>query len=130
MNTQLQFAHIVLNVTNIERSRAFYTKVLRNFKVIDQSEAHVAFSNGLFSIWLADEDMKGKKYVGTATDQAIGLHHFSWKVDSLEALQDWEVYLKAQGIELQQGGITDDDFGGQGIFFRDPDNIRLEIHLQ
>lgn len=129
MNTQLQFAHIVLNVTQIERSRTFYAKVLRDFKVVDQSEEHVAFSNGQFSIWLAEKDMKGKPYVGTASDQAVGLHHFAWKVTTLEALEDWERYLKSQGIPLQQDGITDDDFGGKGIFFRDPDNIRVEIHL-
>lgn len=130
MNTPLQFAHIVLNVTNIERSRDFYTKVLRDFKVVDQSTSHVGFSNGQFSVWLAEEDMKGKRYEGMATDKVVGMHHFAWKVNTLEALQEWEAYLKTQGIELQQGGITDDDFSGQGIFFRDPDNIRLEIHLK
>lgn len=130
MNTALQYSHIVLNVTNIERSRAFYTKVLRDFKVVDQSESHVAFSNGLNSIWLAEKDIKGKYFEGVAADKAVGLRHFAWKVNTLDALEDWEKYLKSQGIELQNGGITDDDFSGQGLFFRDPDNIRLEIHLK
>ena len=125
----LKFAHIVLNVTNIKRSRLFYETILQGFNVVDQSEHHAGFSNGKFSVWIADEDMKRNPYVGTATDKAVGFHHFAWKVETMEELKEWEAYLSENKIEMSKGGITDDDFGGQGIFFRDPDNIRLEIHL-
>ncbi len=125
----LHFAHIVLNVTDVGRSRPFYEKVLRDVQVIDESEHHVGFSNGQFSMWLVDEDTQGNRYLGVATDKAVGLHHFAWKVETMDELKTWEIYLREQGIEMQKGGITDDDFGGEGIFFRDPDNIRLEIHL-
>lgn len=125
----LQFAHIVLNVTDIKRSRSFYEKILVDFKVIDESEHHVGLSNGQFSVWLADADMQDGQYVGQATDKNVGLHHFAWKVDTMDELKEWEKHLREQGIEMSKGGITDDDFGGKGIFFCDPDNIRLEIHL-
>lgn len=126
---ELKFAHIVLNVTDLKRSRAFYEKVLLGYTVINESDHHVGFSHGVFSLWLADEDMHENRYTGTANDQIVGVHHFAWKVDTLEELENWGKHLREQGIELQKGGITDDDFGGQGIFFKDPDNIRLEIHL-
>lgn len=126
---KLSFAHIVLNVTDMKRSRPFYEKILKGFKIIDQSDHHAGFSNGSFGVWIADEDMKGFAFKGVATDKGVGLHHFAWKVESVEELKEWEGYLQNQGIEMSKGGITDDDFGGRGIFFRDPDNIRLEIHL-
>ena len=125
----LLFAHIVFNVTDLKRSRPFYEKVLRDVQVINESDHHVGLSNGQFSVWLVDEDTQGNRYAGAATDKAVGMHHFAWKVETMDELKTWEIYLREQGIEMQKGGITDDDFGGQGIFFRDPDNIRLEIHL-
>ena len=127
--SDLHFAHIVLNVTVLKHSREFYEKVLRGFRVADESDHHVGYSNGSFSVWLADEDREGSPFVGTATDKAVGLHHVSWKVETMEELKEWESYLREQGIEMAKSGITDDDFGGQGIFFRDPDGVRLEIHL-
>lgn len=126
---ELRFAHIVLNVTDIKRSREFYQKLLKGYEVINESEHHVGFSHGDFSVWLADEDLHGNKYTGQATDQAVGVHHFAWKVDTLEELKEWEQHLKNEGIALSHGGVTDDDFGGQGLFFKDPDHNRLEIHL-
>ncbi len=125
----LKFAHIVLNVTDLKRSRIFYEIVLCEFTIIDESEHHVGYSNGQFSVWIADSGKSGNAFVGQATDKAVGVHHFAWKVDTLDELKKWQSYLHEFGIKMSKDGITEDDFGGQGIFFRDPDNNRLEIHL-
>lgn len=119
----------MLNITDLSVSRPFYQKALKGFNVIDESDNHVGLSNGLFSVWLADANYDGEAYSGRATDTLVGLHHFAFKVETQEELLVWETYLKEEGIELQDGGITDDGFGGKGLFFTDPDNIRLEIHL-
>ena len=126
---KLSFAHIVLNITDIKRSREFWEKILVEFNVIDQSEDHVGYSNGAFSVWLTETNMKGKRYSGQATDTEVGVHHFAWKVETLKELQEWEAHLRSAGVAMSEDGITDDDFGGQGLFFRDPDSIRCEIHL-
>src|SRR3989338_10722811 len=112
----LSFAHIVFNVTDMKRSRVFYEKVLRGFKVMDESEHHAGFSNGQCSVWISDQIMKGESYGGMATDKAVGVHHSAWKVETIAELKEWEQYLRSQNIEMSKGGITDDDFGGQGIF--------------
>ena len=126
---KLSFGHISLNVTNMSQSFPFYQKFLKDFEVIEKDNHYAGFSNGICSIWIADIDRDNGPFTGVATDQAVGLHHFAFKVDTMEELQKWETYFLEEDVEMQKGGITDDDFGGWGIFVRDPDNIRLEIHL-
>lgn len=125
----LSFAHIVLNVTELARSRKYYDIVLRGFSVIDESSNHVGYSNGSFSVWIADTTMDDKPFIGVATDKAVGTHHFAFKVSTIDELREWESYLRESGVAMSKDGITDDDFGGTGIFLKDPDGIRLEIHL-
>ncbi len=125
----LSFGHITLNVTNLQRSKDFYLKFFREAKIVMESDTEVGIQSGDFSVWLVAETKDGQAMQGIATDQLVGMHHVAWKVNTLEQLQAWESYLREQQMELSKGGITDDDFGGTGIFLRDPDNIRLEIHL-
>lgn len=121
---ELTVGHVVLNVTDINRAKAFYQKVLWGFEKSEESEEHVAYKNKELGIWIVGG------YEGKADESRVGLHHLAFKVDTFDELKEWEAHLRKEGIEMQKGGITDDDFGGQGIFFRDPDNFRIEIHLK
>jgi len=116
-------AHIVINVTDIERAKDFYLKVFANFKLSEESDVHFALRGKNFGIWVVGG------YDGKADENRVGLHHLAFKVDNMKELEEWEAHLKETGIEMQKGGITDDDFDGTGIYFRDPDNFRIEIHL-
>ena len=60
----------------------------------------------------------------------IGLDHFAFSVELVEELKGIEARLKSQGIEMEDGGITDDDFGGTAIFCIDPDGMKVEFHLE
>ena len=63
-----------------------------------------------------------------ATDQP-GLHHLSFEVDSVEAVQAAEARVREAGLRLYHDGIVPHGEGASsgGIFFEDPDGIRLEI---
>ncbi|MEK7521479.1 MAG: hypothetical protein AAB599_01615 [Patescibacteria group bacterium] len=47
----------------------------------------------------------------------------------MEDLKEIETHLREQGIEMEDGGITDDGYGGTAIFCKDPDGMILEFHL-
>ena len=56
--------------------------------------------------------------------EACGLRHLAFKVDSVN---DTVLRLKEQGIECEP--IRMDDFTNKPMtFFRDPDNLPIEIH--
>lgn len=125
--------HIVLTVTDSKKSAEFYEKIL-DWDVVEQK--------GTYAYLVPD----GKKYpetefmlvLGEVRDEKnplapfnrnnIGLDHFAFGVESLGKLKKIETRLKKLGISMEDGGITDDDFGGIAIFCKDPDGMKVEFH--
>jgi lactoylglutathione lyase len=58
-----------------------------------------------------------------------GLHHLSFQVDSIEQVREAERRLRARGAVIYHGGIVPHAEGRSsgGVFFEDPDGIRLEV---
>jgi lactoylglutathione lyase len=58
-----------------------------------------------------------------------GLHHLSFQVPSMDDVHAVEERLRAMGASMIYDGIVPHGEGAQsgGIFFEDPDGIRLEI---
>jgi len=59
-----------------------------------------------------------------------GLHHLSFEASSVEEVGQYERRLTKEGVRLLHGGIVSHGEGADsgGIFFEDPDGIRLEIY--
>jgi len=59
-----------------------------------------------------------------------GLHHLSFQVPDIAAVRRAEATLRAIGAELTHGGIVPHGEGtpSGGVYFTDPDGIRLEIY--
>ena len=70
-----------------------------------------------------------KQSDGTFATDRPGLHHLSFEVDSLEAVKAAEARVRDAGLRLYHDGIVPHGEGASsgGIFFEDPDGIRLEI---
>ncbi|MEU3983770.1 VOC family protein [Streptomyces sp. NPDC026672] len=124
----LQTGHIGLNVTDLDRSLAFYQKVF-DFEVMAEGKddgRRWAFlgrdSRLLVTLWQQSDG-------AFPTDKA-GLHHLSFQVDSMEEVKATEAVLKAMGAEFAYQGVVPHGESGTsgGIFFTDPDGIRLEIY--
>jgi catechol 2,3-dioxygenase-like lactoylglutathione lyase family enzyme len=66
---------------------------------------------------------------GSAPADRPGLHHLSFQVESIEQVRAAEERLKALGAVIHHGGIVPHREGADsgGLFFEDPDGIRLEI---
>jgi lactoylglutathione lyase len=123
-----QAGHVGLNVADLDRSVSFYARVL-GLEVLNESpepERRYAFlgSDGklLLTLW---QQSQGR----FATSQP-GLHHLSFQVADLEAVRQAEATLRDLGAAFHHDGIVRHQEGGDtaGVFFSDPDGIRLEIY--
>jgi glyoxylase I family protein len=59
-----------------------------------------------------------------SSPEACGLRHLAFKVDDIKQTVD---YLKSQGVETENIRI-DEITGKKFTFFKDPDNLPLEIY--
>lgn len=123
----LQTGHIGLNVADLARSRRFYEQVF-GFEVVDQSDR-----DGRRFAFLSD----GKRLVLTLWQQSEGsfppdrpgLHHLSFLVESVDEVRACEQRLQRLGARFHYHGVVPHAEGldSGGIFFEDPDGIRLEV---
>ena len=128
--------HIRLTVTNIERSRKFYTEVL-GFDVAAAAPAShdpksdpsypvlwggVVMAKGNYLLGLRPVAAKGDRF----DEDRVGLDHLSFNVDSREALNQAIKLLDERGVP--RGEVRElTSFGICVLPFRDPDNIQLEL---
>ena len=117
--------HLRLTVTDVERSREFYTSLL-GFTVLTPLPSGVLLQNGsvLLGIGPAPE---GGQTEDRFDENRVGLDHLSFAVSSRDALEAAERLLNERGVP--NGGLKDlgADFGLYILAFRDPDNIQLEL---
>ncbi len=123
-----EVGHIGLNVSGIDRSKQFYEKVF-GFDVIAESQ-----EAGKHFVFLGkDQQVKltlWQQGSGPFNKPISGLHHLAFQVESIEAVRNAEQKLKEIGAKLIYDGIVSHREGAQsgGVFFEDPDGIRLEIY--
>lgn len=120
--------HVGINVTDVERSVAFYRDAF-GFAV-----QHESREPGRRFAFLGD----GERLVLTLWEQSEGrfdarrpgLHHLSFQVEGPAALAEAEARLRALGAALLHDGIVPHSENGASaaVFFTDPDGTRLEIY--
>ncbi|MEU0358187.1 VOC family protein [Streptomyces cyaneofuscatus] len=124
----LQTGHIGLNVTDLDRSIAFYREVF-DFELLGEGkdgDRRWAFlgrdSRLVVTLWRQSE--------GTFAPALPGLHHLSFQVDTVEEIRATEEVLRSLGATFAYDGVVPHGETGTsgGIFFTDPDGIRLEIY--
>ncbi len=118
--------HITLIVKDVKKSKEFYRDVCGMEVVFDEEDV-CGLTDGTFSLWLAFSREKSMKEFNP---EETGLNHWAFRVDSREELGEIEEELRKLEIEMEEGGITDDGHGGTAIFTKDPDNMKVEFHLQ
>ncbi|MFA4927940.1 MAG: VOC family protein [Patulibacter sp.] len=123
-----QTGHVGLNVSELGRSVDFYTRVF-GWDVKSRSDEDgkaFAFLGDQTRLVLTLWQQSGGRF---PADQP-GLHHLSFQVDSIDEVQAAEARLRDAGARLFHDGIVPHGEGmsSGGIFFEDPDGIRLEIY--
>ena len=122
--------HIGLNVSQLDRSIDFYRAVF-GFDLIRRSADAArpyAFLGQEGAIVVTLWQQSGG---GFAADRP-GLHHLSFQAASVEEVRAAETRIRAAGGRLHHDGIVAHAEGADsgGLFFEDPDGIRLEIFVR
>ena len=127
VSTQFTPGHIGLNVRDLARSKRFYQDVF-GFDLAGESNdegrifAFLAQNNAIvLTLWQQTDE-------SFAANRA-GLHHLAFQVDSIEQVKEAEQRLRQLGVAIHFGGVTAHAEGADsgGVYFDDPDGIRLEI---
>src|SRR5262245_50521769 len=125
--TQFTTGHIGLNVRDLARSTRFYRDVFGFDLAMESNDEGRAFAfltqnNAVvLTLWQQSD--------GSFAANKAGLHHLSFQVDSIEQVKKAEQRLRQLGAVIHYGGLTAHAEGAEsgGVFFEDPDGIRLEI---
>lgn len=117
--------HLVLRVSDLKRSRAFYDYVLGflGFELLDEYEDMVGWTNGKTRLWIGRTDAEGKKHPYRFGN--IGFHHYAFELESRADVDALERHLKKKNITIADPAAEYyDDY--YAVFFLDPDGMKLE----
>ncbi|MFI6953364.1 VOC family protein [Nocardia sp. NPDC050408] len=125
---ELATGHIGLNVSDLNRSVDFYRRAfgLEQLAASADDDKRWAFlgANGKLVLTLWQQSN------GTFSAETPGLHHLSFQVDTIEQVRSIEALLRELSVSFAHNGVVAHGEGvaSGGIFFTDPDGIRLEVY--
>jgi len=123
-----RIGHVALRVTDVELSRAFYTRLL-GFEVVEEDPEHGGVFMALEGLsHTIDLFPVGDPRMARAqTPGAVGVRHVAFLVDSEQALKEAYVTLQANGVSIVRAV---DHVSQKSIYFHDPDGNLLEIYYE
>ena len=117
-------AHVALTVTDLQRSRGWYERVLGWSAVAEGTGDGVRFAVGSVPdgllIGLREYDTAGRVRFDP---QRVGLDHLAFSV-AAEELERWE--QRFTELDVPHDAVQDSPFGPV-LNFKDPDGIALEL---
>ncbi|MGK8500384.1 VOC family protein [Nocardia asiatica] len=125
---QLATGHIGLNVSDLDRSVDFYRRALGFEQLAASTDAQRRWAflgaEGKLVVTLWEQSD------GTFSTATPGLHHLSFQVDTIEQVRAVEQVLRELSVAFAHDGVVAHGEGvaSGGIFFTDPDGIRLEVY--
>lgn len=119
LTTETRVGHVQLNVADLEKSRAFYEKVL-GFHVIDERFRSVNYLTA--SSYHHHICLSNWAQVDTLDDKHLGLDYISFHLESMESLEALKKHVESMGHEFFFNNgkkiLQVDDPNGIHIWFR------------
>jgi catechol 2,3-dioxygenase-like lactoylglutathione lyase family enzyme len=120
--------HIILTVSDVTRSRAFYGGLLGLETIVIEEDPDKSFfftvGDVQFFVFPSRQPIPGDRF----SEFRIGLDHLSFTAPDETALHELADKLIAAGVDTQ-GVEQFVHTGNYYVAFRDPDNIQLEYWL-
>jgi catechol-2,3-dioxygenase len=125
-----RIGHILLTVRDLERSKAFYMKVL-GFKLLEQDPDHGGvflalgdYGNTLDLFPSTNPDAHPQPRAALGQREGLGVKHTAFAVETEEDLKQAYFSLKDAGVPIHSAR---DHESQKSIYFYDPDYNLLEI---
>jgi catechol 2,3-dioxygenase-like lactoylglutathione lyase family enzyme len=125
-------AHVMFNVTDLERSLKLYRDLL-GFTVSGEYDGAVVWLNlGQYREGqkFAFHDIGLYKVPHSAPENArkvAGLNHAAFRLRTPEEVDKAAELLKANGVKILKGPLTHKEDGDHYLYFEDPDGNVLEL---
>jgi len=120
--------HVLLRVSDVERSKAFYSTIL-GLKVVEEDPEH----GGVFMALEGQGHtldlfpVQNPESAQRVVPGGVGVHHVAFHVRSEAALADAYFTLHEHGIPIVRAV---DHVSQKSIYFHDPDGNYLEIYYE
>lgn len=122
-------AHVILTVSNLKRSRTFYSKLLPLLgmqAVMDSAEMYYCVG-GRTAIGIRECDAAHK--ADSFVQQRVGLHHVCFRARERKDVDQLHERLWDMGARIVRAPREDSWAPGYySVLFEDPDGIRLEVN--
>jgi glyoxylase I family protein len=121
------YHHATLTVTDVERSREFYTNLLGLKVLAELSPTRYLIGNDRLVMAISEPPDPGQAPEDDRfNENRVGLDHVSFAVESRQEMDRAKTLLTEAGVYC--GEVKElTPFGFAVMAFRDPDNIQLEI---
>jgi len=120
--------HVLLRVSDVERSRAFYSTIL-GLKVVEEDPEHggvfMALEGQGHTVDLFP--VQNPEPAQRVVPGGVGVHHVAFHVGNEAALADAYFTLQEHGIPIVRAV---DHVSQKSIYFHDPDGNYLEIYYE
>jgi catechol 2,3-dioxygenase-like lactoylglutathione lyase family enzyme len=117
--------HLVISVSNFNRSKKFYGRLLKflGFKILDKYDDSMGWTNGITRLWIATADAKGRKRKYRFGE--IGFHHYAFRLSARKDVDALQKFLKRLGAKIvDPAGEYYEKY--YGVYFEDPDGLEFE----
>ena len=117
--------HLVITVSDFKASKLFYGRLLKflGFKVLDEYEDMVGWTNGVTRLWISVADTRGKKRRYRFGD--VGFHHYAFRLGARKDVDTLQRYLKRSGATIVDPAAEYYE-KYYAVYFEDPDGLELE----
>ena len=117
--------HLVIRVSDYERSKDFYHKLFTflGFEISDEYQDAIGWTNGKTRFWIGPADAEGRKHPHRAGN--VGFHHYAFQLRSRRDVDELQAFVKQLGATIvDPADEYYDDY--YAVFFLDPDGLKLE----